>query len=90
MVYNSVDLCYENLMLGKARIDAPGALHHIIVRGIERRKIFYDDKDRNNLMKLPAASCRVSKRKFAVVRLAFAQRRRLRRVSSLQQVADAP
>jgi REP element-mobilizing transposase RayT len=35
----------------KARIDAPGALHHIIVRGIERRKIFYDDKDRNNLIK---------------------------------------
>ncbi len=29
----------------KARIDAPGALHHIIVRGIERRKIFYDDID---------------------------------------------
>ena len=27
---------------GKARIDAPGALHHIIVRGIERRKIFKD------------------------------------------------
>lgn len=24
----------------KSRIDAPGALHHIIVRGIERRKIF--------------------------------------------------
>jgi len=35
----------------KARIDASGALHHIIVRGIERRKIFYDDKDRNNLIK---------------------------------------
>ena len=29
----------------KARIDAPGALHHIIVRGIERRKIFKDDAD---------------------------------------------
>jgi hypothetical protein len=28
--------------------------------------------------------------KFGAVRLAFAQRRRLRRVSSLQQVADAP
>jgi hypothetical protein len=41
-------------------------------------------------MKLPAASCGVSKRNFAVVRLAFAQRRRLRRVSSLDQVADAP
>ena len=34
----------------KARIDAPGALHHIIVRGIERRKIFYDDNDRDNLL----------------------------------------
>ncbi|MBW2436498.1 MAG: transposase [Deltaproteobacteria bacterium] len=29
----------------KARIDAPGALHHIIIRGIEKRKIFKDDKD---------------------------------------------
>jgi REP element-mobilizing transposase RayT len=34
----------------KARIDAPGALHHIIVRGIERRKIFYDDHDRDNFI----------------------------------------
>ncbi|MBN1472759.1 MAG: hypothetical protein JW925_13345, partial [Syntrophaceae bacterium] len=32
----------------KSRIDAPGALHHIIVRGIERRKIFFDNADRNN------------------------------------------
>lgn len=31
----------------KARIDAPGALHHIIVRGIERRSIFKDNRDRN-------------------------------------------
>lgn len=30
-----------------ARIDAPGALHHIIVRGIGRRKIFDDDIDRD-------------------------------------------
>ena len=29
----------------KARIDAPGALHHIICRGIERRKIFRDVED---------------------------------------------
>ena len=34
----------------KARIDAPGALHHIICRGIERRKIFIDDTDKNNLL----------------------------------------
>ncbi len=35
----------------KARIDAPGALHHIIVRGIEKRKIFEDNKDRNQFVK---------------------------------------
>ena len=34
----------------KSRIDAPGALHHIIVRGIERRKLFADDTDRNNFL----------------------------------------
>ena len=33
----------------KARIDTLGALHYIIVRGIERRRIFYDDLDRENL-----------------------------------------
>jgi REP element-mobilizing transposase RayT len=35
-----------------ARIDAPGALHHIIVRGIERKAIFKDHKDRANFLKL--------------------------------------
>lgn len=34
----------------KARIDAPGALHHIIVRGIERRTIFIDDTDRDGFL----------------------------------------
>ena len=34
----------------KARIDAPGALHHIIIRGIERRRIFSDDQDRDNFI----------------------------------------
>ena len=34
----------------QARIDAPGALHHIIGRGIERRKIFRDDHDRQNFI----------------------------------------
>lgn len=32
----------------KARIDAAGALHHIIVRGIEGRKIFRDAADRED------------------------------------------
>ncbi len=34
----------------KARIDAPGGLHHIIFRGIERRKIFRDNRDRDNFL----------------------------------------
>lgn len=34
----------------KARIYAPGCLHHIICRGIERRKIFRDDTDRNRFL----------------------------------------
>ena len=33
-----------------ARLDAPGVLHHIIIRGIERRKIFRDDYDKDNLL----------------------------------------
>lgn len=31
----------------KSRIDAPGALHHVIVRGIARKKVFDDDQDRH-------------------------------------------
>jgi putative transposase len=34
----------------KARIDAPGALHHIILRGTERSAIFQDDTDRENFL----------------------------------------
>jgi putative transposase len=30
----------------KARIDASGALHHIVVMGIARQKVFDDDSDR--------------------------------------------
>jgi REP element-mobilizing transposase RayT len=33
-----------------ARLDVPGILHHIIIRGIERRKIFRDNKDRDNFI----------------------------------------
>jgi REP-associated tyrosine transposase len=34
----------------KARIDAAGALHHIIIRGIERWKIFWDNEDRDSFV----------------------------------------
>lgn len=29
-----------------ARLDAPGTLHHVVVRGIERTTVFRDDRDR--------------------------------------------
>ena len=32
------------------RLDAPGTLHHIMVRGIERRRIFESDQDREDFL----------------------------------------
>jgi hypothetical protein len=56
---------------------APGALHHIIIRGIERRRIFSDGQDRDNFieclgeidsetksLKLAVQIARLRKRKF--------------------------
>ena len=37
-------------MLRTARIDAPGELHHIIARGLDRQRIFQNDADRNNFV----------------------------------------
>ena len=34
----------------QARLDAPGVLQHVMARGIERRKIFWDDKDRSSFL----------------------------------------
>ena len=34
----------------QARLDAPGVLQHVTARGIERRKIFWDDKDRSSFL----------------------------------------
>lgn len=42
--------CYHHPMPRQARIDIPGLLQHVIVRGIERRKIFLDDEDRLNFI----------------------------------------
>ena len=33
-------------MSRQARLDAPGTLHHVMVRGIERTALFRDDRDR--------------------------------------------
>ena len=35
----------------KARIDAPGAVQHVIIRGIEKKDIFRTDADRRNFLK---------------------------------------
>jgi hypothetical protein len=34
-----------------ARLDAPGVLHHVMARGIERRRIFLDDQDREDFVR---------------------------------------
>ena len=38
----------------QARLDAPGVLHHIMIRGIARQKIFMTDRDRNDFLERPA------------------------------------
>lgn len=35
------------------RLDAPGAVHHVMVRGIERREIFRSDRDRAETPRTP-------------------------------------
>jgi len=32
------------------RLDAPGTLHHVMIRGIERRNILFDDTDRSEFI----------------------------------------
>jgi len=34
----------------QARLDAPGTLHHVMIRGIEGANIFHDDEDRRNFL----------------------------------------
>ena len=34
-----------------ARLDAPGTLHHVMIRGIGRRTIVDDEKDREDFVK---------------------------------------
>ena len=35
----------------QARLDAPGVVHHVMVRGLERRPIFRDDRDRGDFLR---------------------------------------
>lgn len=54
-LYYLPPICYSAIMPRSARIDAPGVLHHIIGRGIERRRIFVDDADRADFLTRLAA-----------------------------------
>jgi hypothetical protein len=40
---------YEKVMPRQARLDSPGTLHHVMIRGIEKRRIVDDDWDRTDL-----------------------------------------
>ena len=40
-----------------ARLDAPGVLHHVMIRGIEKTKIFKNDKDREDFIERLANLC---------------------------------
>ncbi len=37
-------------MARQARLDAPGTLHHVMIRGIERSAIFKDGEDRGEFV----------------------------------------
>ena len=48
----------------QARIDTPGALHHIMIRGMEGKNSFRNDKDRDdfierlgNIVNVTSTSC---------------------------------
>ena len=49
-VANIVNICQDKPMPRQARLDAPGVLHHVMARGIEQRKIFRDDRDRQDFV----------------------------------------
>ena len=59
----SMEIQYEH-MPRKARIDAPGALHHIILRGIERKAIFKQDQDYQDFLKRILARKRILQEKL--------------------------
>jgi REP element-mobilizing transposase RayT len=44
-------ISYDGNMPRKSRLDAPGAVHHLIVRGIDRGLIFRDEEDRDRFIK---------------------------------------
>jgi hypothetical protein len=48
-------------MARQARLDAPGTLHHVMVRGIERRRIVDDEEDGKEFVARLGVIARVSR-----------------------------
>ena len=68
------------------RLDAPGTLHHVMVRGIERRTLFRDTRDREDFVRrLAALAARGALRIYAWALLPHHPPRRYRRVGHLFQ-----
>jgi hypothetical protein len=42
------------------RLDAPGVLHHVMGRGIEKRKVFINDGDRKDFVAREVSSKQIS------------------------------
>jgi hypothetical protein len=66
-----------------ARLDAPDVLHHVIIRGIERRIIFEDNKDRDCKEKVKSGA-RAHFCFWAVRGLGYGQRELARRLGMTQ------
>ncbi|MFO7738373.1 MAG: transposase, partial [Desulfatiglandaceae bacterium] len=49
-LYKRADMEQRLSMPRQLRLDTPGVLHHIMIRGIERRNIFKNNKDREDLI----------------------------------------
>jgi len=47
----------------QSRINYPGSLHHVMLRGIERKNIFRDDKDREEFLQKKGRNNAVSEGK---------------------------
>jgi len=45
-----VVLWWKRAMPRQARLDAPGTLHHVMIRGIEGKRIFRDIQDRKDFV----------------------------------------
>jgi len=47
---SSLSIRYDFDMPRHKRLDIPGAIHHVIVRGLNRQDIFLDDNDRGDFI----------------------------------------